>query len=67
MCLCLVGLSDENAKRLLADPPLIWKLVAPDDPEEDDTLGYLLEYLQTLRDFLNRTVEGGLGVVIYLS
>lgn len=33
MCLGLCTLSDENIEKVLADPPLIWKVVAPDDPE----------------------------------
>jgi hypothetical protein len=33
MCLALCTISDENLRRVLADPPLIWKVVAPDDPE----------------------------------
>jgi hypothetical protein len=33
MCLALCTLSDENVRRVLADPPLIWKVIAPDDPE----------------------------------
>ena len=33
MCLALCTLSDENLRKVLADPPLIWKVIAPDDPE----------------------------------
>jgi hypothetical protein len=33
MCLAMCTLSDENIRRVLADPPLIWKVIAPDDPE----------------------------------
>lgn len=33
MCSVLWVLSDANAARLLADPPLAWRLLAPDDPE----------------------------------
>jgi Domain of unknown function (DUF1877) len=33
MCLAMHTLSDENIRRLLADPPLVWKIIAPDDPE----------------------------------
>lgn len=33
MCLALCTLRDENIGRVLADPPLIWKVIAPDDPE----------------------------------
>ena len=47
MCLGLCTLSDENIERVLADPPLIWKVVAPDDPEsyekarEERPVGFL--------------------------
>ena len=33
MCLGLCTLTDKNINKVLADPPLIWKVVAPDDPE----------------------------------
>ena len=33
MCLALCTLSDQNIQKVLADPPLIWKVLAPDDPE----------------------------------
>src|SRR5215813_5271564 len=33
MILGLVTLGDTNISRVLADPPLIWKVIAPDDPE----------------------------------
>ncbi len=33
MCLALHGVSDEKIERILAEPPLIWRLIAPDDPE----------------------------------
>lgn len=33
MCLALCTLSDANLEQVLADPPLIWKVLAPDDPE----------------------------------
>ncbi|MFC4309992.1 YfbM family protein [Steroidobacter flavus] len=33
MCLGLCTLSDENVRKVLADPPLIWKVIAPADPE----------------------------------
>lgn len=33
MCLSLATLSDENIQRVLADPPLAWKVIAPDDEE----------------------------------
>lgn len=33
MILSLVTVRDSTIQRLLADPPLVWKLVAPDDPD----------------------------------
>lgn len=33
MCLGLATLSDANILRVLHDPPLIWRVIAPDDPE----------------------------------
>ena len=33
MALALTMLGDRNIDRLLADPPLVWKVIAPDDPE----------------------------------
>jgi len=33
MILGLTALSDENVRKVLIDPPLIWKIVAPDDPD----------------------------------
>ena len=33
MCLALATVADENISRILADPPLVWQVIAPDDPE----------------------------------
>lgn len=33
MILGLTALSDENIEKVSHDPPLIWKVIAPDDPE----------------------------------
>lgn len=41
MCLALKSVSDENIKKILSSPPLIWRLLATDDPEI---------YLDTVRD-----------------
>ncbi len=32
MCMCFALLSDASIARVLADPPLIWQVIAPDDP-----------------------------------
>jgi len=33
MALALRTISDDNISKVLADPPLIWRVIAPDDPE----------------------------------
>lgn len=33
MSLSLVSLGDSNIDRVLRDPPLVWKVIAPDDPD----------------------------------
>lgn len=33
MCLALQSVSDNNIEKILESPPLIWRLIAPDDPE----------------------------------
>ena len=33
MVLGLAATNDETIEKLLADPPLIWKFLAPDEPE----------------------------------
>ncbi|HZI50489.1 MAG TPA: YfbM family protein [Terriglobia bacterium] len=37
MYLELIPLSNENISKVLQDPPLVWKVVAPDDPEPYET------------------------------
>ena len=53
MCLGLHSVSDENIKKILDSPILIWKLLAPDDPEiysdalqeeRDKKTGFLSEF-----------------------
>jgi hypothetical protein len=36
------------------------------DPEEDDTLGYLLEYCPTLRDFVANQAAAGRAIIFVL-
>jgi len=33
MVLCLSSIDDDSISKLLADPPLIWKVLSPDDPD----------------------------------
>ena len=35
MVVSLSAVRDETIERLLADPPLVWQVIAPDDPEAD--------------------------------
>ncbi len=44
-------------------PSAIWTR----DPDEDDSLGYLMEFLGSLREFLAAAVGHGLGMVVVLS
>ena len=41
MCLALHSVSDNNIEKILASPPLIWRLLAVDDPEI---------YIETVRE-----------------
>ncbi len=43
--------------------PEIWDC----DPEEDDTLGYLLAYFEDLKQFLAETAERGFGMIVYIG
>lgn len=43
--------------------PEIWDR----DPSDDDTLGYLMDYVATLRGFLKEAVEEKRGIVVYVS
>jgi hypothetical protein len=62
---------DEVLKGRFDPQDMIAKQIYPEiwarKPEEDDTLGYLMEYVQTLRGFLNQAVDEGLGMVVYIS
>jgi hypothetical protein len=54
-----------NAADMIAKEiyPEIWDRA----PEEDDTLGYLLEYAGILKGFLAQAVDRKHGLVVYLS
>ena len=49
MVVSLSAVRDETIERLLADPPLVWQVVAPDDPEA---------YERARREADNRTKPG---------
>ena len=42
--------------------PTIWNR----DPKEDDTLGYIIEFFNILRSFVNQAAEKNKGLIIYL-
>ena len=53
MCLALHSVSDENIKKILERPELIWRLIASDDPEiyeetvrEKNQVGFLAKLSQ---------------------
>ncbi len=43
--------------------PVIWDR----DPEEDDTLGYLLVYFDILKTFVRKTRDANKGLIIFLG
>ena len=67
----LEALSDEMLRARFDPADMIAKEIYPAiwerPPEEDDTLGYLIEYLQNLRTFLREAVVNRLGVLVYLT
>lgn len=67
----LSACTNEDLRARFDPQDMIAKEIYPDiwarKPEEDDTLGYIMEYVQTLRAFLNQAVDAGLGIVVYIS
>ena len=59
MVLGMVALSDENIQRLLDDPPLVWLVVAPDEPE----LYAAARAAQSKRGFLSKLFGGSASTV----
>lgn len=59
----LRGRFDPAAMKQLNIYPEIWDR----DPEDDDTLGYLLEYFETLKKFMKDAVERGFGLIVTLG
>ncbi len=104
MALALHTISDESIGKVLADPPLIWRVIGSDevkriadslrsidehalrerfkpeemmsleiypeiwdrDPKEDDTLGYCIEYYDSLRRFLTAAAGNSMGIALYI-
>ena len=67
----LNNIEEDELRSRFNPEDMLAKEIYPDiwarDPEEDDTLGYLVEYARTLRGFLNQAVDEGLGIVVYLT
>lgn len=62
------SISEEDLRNRFAPDKMMKEGIYPEiwdrDPEEDDTLGYLLEYYSTLREFIHDAALRNVGVVI---
>jgi hypothetical protein len=67
----LDALGDDELRSRFDPTAMVAMKIYPDiwtrPPEEDDTLGYLVEYVQTLRGFLHQAVDARVGLVLFLS
>jgi hypothetical protein len=67
----LARLTEDDLRARFNPADMMKKEVYPEiwdrSPEEDDTLGYLLEYVETLKSFLAQAVERNQGLVVYLN
>lgn len=67
----LRALTDDDLRARFDPTDMIAKEIYPEiwdrSPADDDTLGYLIEYVQVLRRFLDQAVVKKFGLVVYLS
>ena len=67
----LMALSNADLEARFNPEDMLAKQIYPEiwsrDADDDDTLGYLMEYVETLRGFLDQAVQQNLGIVVYLS
>jgi hypothetical protein len=67
----LEPLTSEELKRRFDSEQMTRLQIYPEiwdrDPEEDDSLAYLIEYYTDLRDFVRRTADRGHGLLVYLN
>jgi hypothetical protein len=67
----LAALSDEQLRARFAPSEMMRLEIYPEiwdrDPAEDDTLGYLMEYLEQLRGTLARVVARGHGLLVTIT
>ncbi|HEX5052389.1 MAG TPA: YfbM family protein [Planctomycetota bacterium] len=70
-CDALRAVTDEDLRARFDPADMLAKEIYPEiwdrAPEHDDTLGYLIENVQTLRRFLEQAVAQDLGMVVYLT
>jgi len=67
----LAAISDDELRRRFAPDAMMRAEIYPEiwdrDPEEDDTLGYLMEYVAVLREMLGSVTSRGHGLMVVLS
>ena len=67
----LEAITEDDLRARFSPTDMMKKGIYPEiwdrDPKDDDTLGYLIEYYRILRGFLHQAVDGGVGMVVYLS
>lgn len=67
----LASLPDASIRSRFDPPAMLRAEIYPSiwdrRPDQDDTLGYLMEYLGALRQFLARQTAAGMGVVVSIS
>lgn len=67
----LAALTDEHLRAKFNPKDMIAKQIYPEiwdrDPADDDTLGYLMEYVHVLRGFIGQAVNDGMGLLVYIS
>lgn len=67
----LAQLTDDELRARFDPADMMKKQIYPEiwerDPAEDDTLAYVMEHLQTLRDSLAEAVERHYGLLVYIT
>jgi hypothetical protein len=67
----LGGIDDDELRRRFAPEAMMAAKIYPEiwdrDPEDDDTLGYLMENVGTLREALATVTGNGHGLMVFLS
>ena len=70
IAIALAALSDDELRRRFAPDAMMKAGIYPEiwdrDPSDDDTLGYLMEYVKVIRDTLATVTARGHGLLVYL-